>query len=184
MQPCACLKSPSYYGMSSYTVQERKRQGHLQAFVSDSIFLWTLPFLSGLKCLHTDGTSRKAKGVSQEQYKTFTRTGLNLDFSLEESKYWRVVSNTIASCILPCFSAISSSSKKSQTPYPPQFSPVLPEGPDWELCPGASQGGAGFPLHWHAGLHIVGCLGAPTVDSPLAAVLAPVPLFPLVTGFV
>lgn len=38
------FKSPSYYGMSSYTVQEMKRQGDLQILVSDRIFLWNWPF--------------------------------------------------------------------------------------------------------------------------------------------
>lgn len=66
MQPCVCLKSPSCYVMSSYRVQERKRQGDLQVFASDRIFLWTLSSLSGLKCLHTDGAKKKAKRISQE----------------------------------------------------------------------------------------------------------------------
>lgn len=66
MQPHACLKSLSYYGMSLYTVQEKKRQGDLQVFVSDRIFLWTLHFLPGLKCLLTDGAGRKAKVGCQE----------------------------------------------------------------------------------------------------------------------
>lgn len=81
MQPHACLKSPSYYGMSSCTVQERKRQEDLQVFVSDRIFLWTLPFLSGLKCLCMDAASRKAKGRSQEQHKAFTYAPFHLEMT-------------------------------------------------------------------------------------------------------
>lgn len=52
-------------------VQEKKRQGDLQVFVSDRIFLWTLHFLPGLKCLLTDGAGRKAKVGSQEHLCTF-----------------------------------------------------------------------------------------------------------------
>lgn len=72
MQPHACLKSLSYYGMSSNTVQEKKRQGDLQVFVSDRIFLWTLHFLPGLKCLLTNAAGRKAKVGSQEHLCTLT----------------------------------------------------------------------------------------------------------------
>lgn len=63
------FKIPSCYGRSSYTVQERKRQGDLQVFVSDRIFLRKSTFLSSLKCVCMDEADRKAKGGPQEQHK-------------------------------------------------------------------------------------------------------------------
>lgn len=56
-----------------HSAKKKKGHGDMLLFVSVDIFLWTLCFLYGLKCLHMDEAGRKVK-ESKEQHKAFTNT--------------------------------------------------------------------------------------------------------------
>lgn len=138
--------------------------------------------LSGLKCLHRNGASRKAGG-SQEPHKEFTHARFQLEMTRASSN--PAVGDWFQTPLHPVSSvAISSFSKESQAPSPSQFSPVLPAGPDRWLCWEHPRVRLAPPCPGSLGRAYWGAWGALKVDWPLAGLLVLVPLCPLVTEFI
>ena len=130
--------------------------------MSEGIFLCTLPFLSGLKCLLMDGISRKAKGGSREQHKAF----MHACFHLETT--WALGNPGIGDWFqMPLH--LASSLPSLTFPAPPKSlkpltHPSFLQTFQQELtggCAGSIPGCSRPPsLPWKPGWSLLGCLGS------------------------
>lgn len=155
MQPHACLKSLSYYGMSSYTVQEKKRQGDL-CQIGFFFGHCTLSLMPSYKWGWKEGQGRIPG--------TFMHTCFHLEISWASDN--QIVETGFKHChilslpLLPAISSYSSLKSLAHSTFPQSFQQDLTRIWFWEY-PGAQ---LASPLLWDSGCRCLGCLGALTMD--------------------